>query len=208
MLLLLLSFEFIRGKSFFKKSHRNDKGKLGCPMVAKADNFQFENPSKKGMLFQEVVDNIQKFMESDPRANYRLMIGTDSQSYANHTRFITGIILRREGNGSWSCMRKVNHSKKIVDLHDKISRETKLTEEVADLLTEELRNKFLNILKPNEPNGASFIIEGHMDIGLGGQNKTGIFVEEMMRRIEQVGLVPKIKPHSIAASTYANKYTK
>lgn len=51
-------------------------------------------------------------------------------------------------------------------------------------------------------------MEGHIDIGSGNRNKTRIFVEEMVSRIEAMGIEPKIKPESFVASTYANRYTK
>ena len=40
-------------------------------------------------------------------------------------------------------------------------------------------------------------MEGHLDIGSGNRNKTKIFVEEMVNRIESMGLEPKIKPDSL-----------
>jgi uncharacterized protein len=51
-------------------------------------------------------------------------------------------------------------------------------------------------------------MEGHIDIGSGNRNKTKIFVEEMVNRIEAMGLEPKIKPDSFVASSYANRFTK
>ena len=93
-------------------------------------------------------------------------------------------------------------------LHERISKETSLTEEIVALFTEERKNKMIDIVLPYIYKGSSFTMEGHLDIGSGNRNKTRIFVEEMVARIEAMGLEPKIKPDSFVASSYANRYTK
>jgi predicted RNase H-related nuclease YkuK (DUF458 family) len=66
----------------------------------------------------------------------------------------------------------------------------------------------IDIVLPYIYQGASFTMEGHLDIGSGNRNKTRIYVEEMTARIEAMGLEPKIKPESFVASSYANRFTK
>ena len=51
-------------------------------------------------------------------------------------------------------------------------------------------------------------MEGHIDIGAEKKNKTSEFVNEMVTRMEAMGVEPKIKPNAFVASSYANRYTK
>ena len=65
-------------------------------------------------------------------------------------------------------------------LHERISKETSLTEEVVTMFTEERKNIMIDIVLPHIYKGATFTMEGHLDIGAGNRNKTKIFVEEMV----------------------------
>lgn len=171
-------------------------------------NYTFQNLSEKNMTFEQVFDRIIRFMKQEPNANYRLMMGTDSQVHRRHTRFITGIVIQREGKGVWACYRKVIVPREMKQLRERISYETSLTEEISYLFTDERKNQMIDIVLPYIYKGATFKIEGHIDIGSGKRNKTRIFVEEMVSRIESMGIEPKIKPYSFAASYYANRFTK
>ncbi|MFD1349623.1 ribonuclease H-like YkuK family protein [Oceanobacillus caeni] len=168
----------------------------------------FQNLSQKNMSFEQVFENIVQFMRNDPNGNYRLMFGTDSQVHGYYTKFITGIVIQREKKGAWACIRKINVPRKMTNLHERISYETTLTEEIVSMFTEERKSQLIDIILPNIYKGASFTIEGHLDIGSGNRNKTRIFVNEMVSRMESIGVEPKIKPKSFVASSYANRYTK
>ncbi|WP_249870855.1 ribonuclease H-like YkuK family protein [Oceanobacillus saliphilus] len=160
------------------------------------------------MSFSQVFQYIKRFMYHDPNGCYKLMFGTDSQIHPSHTRFITGIVIHCETKGAWACIRKVIIPRKLNNLHERISFETTLTEEVVSMFTEEKKEQLIDIVLPNIYKGASFAIEGHIDIGSGSRNKTKIFVDEMVLRMESLGIEPKIKPDSFVASSYANHFTK
>lgn len=136
------------------------------------------------------------------------MVGTDSQVHCNRTVFITGIVIQNEGKGAWACIRKNNVPRKMLHLHERISYETSLTEEIVSLFTTERKNEMINIVLPYIYQGATFSMEGHLDIGAGKRNKTREFVNEMVTRMESIGVEPKIKPDAFVASSYANRYTK
>jgi len=171
-------------------------------------DFLFQNSQERNMNFEEAFNRIIKFMNLDRSGNFRLMIGTDSQVHDRYTRFITGIVILNEGKGAWACIRKVVIPRKMKMLHERISKETSLTEETVSMFTEERKNTMIDIVLPNLYRGASFTMEGHLDIGAGNRNKTRVFVEEMVKRIESMGIEPKIKPNSFVASCYANRFTK
>ncbi|WP_280768838.1 ribonuclease H-like YkuK family protein [Salipaludibacillus daqingensis] len=170
--------------------------------------YSFENSQEKNMAFEQVFERISKFMKRNPNGNFRLMLGTDSQVHPKYTRFITGIVIKQEGKGAWACIRRYVVSRQMTNLHERISFETSLTEDIAALFTEERKNELITIVLPNIYQGSSFTIEGHIDIGAGQRNKTRVYVREMISRIESIGIDPKIKPDSLVASSYANRYTK
>ena len=160
------------------------------------------------MSFEQVFERINKFMLIQPGGNYRLMVGTDSQVHKCQTVFITGIVIQNEGKGAWACIRKMVVPRKLIHLHERISLETSLTEEIVSMFTEERKTQMINIVLPYVYQGATFTMEGHIDIGSGKRNKTREFVNEMVTRIESMGIEPKIKPDAFVASSYANRYTK
>jgi uncharacterized protein len=171
-------------------------------------NDHFQNLSNKNMSFDQVFQYIKQFMCKDPNGCYKLMFGTDSQVHTEYTRFITGVVIHCKTKGAWACVRKVIVQRKMLNLHERISFETTLTEEVVSMFNEEKKEQLINIILPNIYKGASFSIEGHIDIGAGSRNKTRIFVNEMVLRMESLGIEPKIKPDSFVASSYANHFTK
>lgn len=171
-------------------------------------HYNFQNLQEKNMTFDQVFNRIIKFMKIKPSGNYRLMVGTDSQVHSKTTVFITGIVIQHTGKGAWACIRKVVVPRKMLHLHERISLETTLTEEVVSMFTEEKKNRLINIVLPYLYQGATFTFEGHIDIGSGQRNKTRDFVNEMVARLEMIGVEPKIKPDAFVASSYANRYTK
>ena len=86
------------------------------------------------MSFDQVFEHIVKFMQSQPCGNYRLMVGTDSQVHQTQTVFITGIVILNEGNGVWACIRKVIIPRRMLHLHERISFELSLSEELFPCL--------------------------------------------------------------------------
>ncbi|WP_235924895.1 ribonuclease H-like YkuK family protein [Neobacillus sedimentimangrovi] len=174
----------------------------------RATGLLFKNLQETQMSFEQVFERIVEFISSDPCGNYRLMIGTDSQVHKSQTTFITGIVIQNVGKGVWACIRKVIVPRKMTQLHERISLELSLTEEIVSLFTSERKNTLINLVLPHIYDGASFTIEGHIDIGAGKRNKTSEFVKEMVTRMESMGVEPKIKPDAFVASSYANRYTK
>jgi uncharacterized protein len=172
------------------------------------DEHMFQNLKEHGLSFEQVFQRILKFMKSEPCGNYRLMVGTDSQVHKIKTVFITGIVIQNEGSGVWACIKKVTVPRKMTQLHERISLELSLTEEIVSLFSNEKKDSLINIVLPYLYEGATFTMEGHIDIGAGSRNKTSTFVKEMVARIESMGVEPKIKPDAFVASSYANKYTR
>lgn len=168
----------------------------------------FQNLSKRNMDFEEVFQHILSFIQVQPNGNHRLIIGTDSQVHSSYTRFITGVVIQREGKGVWACYRSVNIARRIETIQEKVSLETNFTQEVACMFTPKKQKQIIDLVLPYVEKGASFKMVGHLDLGRGTKNKTRIYVDEMIKRIESIGLEAQIKPESFVASSYANRYTK
>lgn len=168
----------------------------------------FQNLQEKNMTFEDVFQYIVRFMHQNPRGNYRLIVGTDSQVHKSHTVFITGIVILEEGHGVWACIRRVIVPRKMLHLHERISLELSFTEEIVAMFTEEKKKQLIDIVIPYLYEGSTFTMEGHIDIGAGKRNKTREFVNEMVARIEAIGVEPKIKPEAFVASCYANRFTR
>ena len=171
-------------------------------------DYLFQNLQETDMSFEHVFARIGEFMRRNPSGNYRLMFGTDSQVHARKTLFVTAIVIHCEGKGAWGCIREVTIPRAITSLYEKISYETTLTESVVSLFDEYQKSQLIDIVLPYVYQGASFTIEGHIDVGQGKRSKTSIYAKEMMARIRSMGIEPKIKPYAYVASGYANRYTK
>lgn len=171
-------------------------------------DHKFMNLTHKNMRFDDVFNHIIRFMHRDPKGSYRLMVGTDSQVHQKYTVFITGIVIKQEGKGAWACILPIKFDRKYLNLHEKISMETTLTEQVAYLFDEEKKRQLIDIVLPYIYCGSSFTMEGHIDVGLEKRSLTRFIASEMKSRIESIGLEPVVKPESFVASGYANRYTK
>jgi uncharacterized protein len=172
-------------------------------------DLEFRNTTESKLTLDDVNERILRFMKMDPMGSYTLEIGTDSQVHDGYTKFITGIIIARKGKGAWACYRQIIVPREIDSVKEKLSTETSYSEEIAAYFDEDRRRAMEDIILPYIYHGASF--EAFINIDAGSdilRNKTAPYVKEMVRRAESMGMLAKIKPDSIAASCYANRYTK
>ncbi|WP_275691024.1 ribonuclease H-like YkuK family protein [Paenibacillus aceris] len=113
------------------------------------------------------------------------------------------------GKGAWACYRQVIVHRALHSIKEKLSMETALSEEIATYFDEAKRQDMENIVLPHLYQGASFDMYIHIDAGDDEtKNRTAKFVQEMVRRVESVGMVPVIKPDCYVASAYANRFSK
>jgi len=130
----------------------------------------FRNVSEKGMTLEAVFGRVQRFMESDPRAAYQLVIGTDAQVHAGHTKFITSIVILRPGRGAWFCYRQVILPREIESLQEKLSLETTFSQEIAMYFDSKKRALLEDIVLPHVYHGAE-LQRSSISIGDGFQAK-------------------------------------
>jgi len=169
----------------------------------------FRNVSERNLTLDEVFGRIQSFMESDPRAAYQLVIGTDAQVHAGHTKFITSIVVFRPGRGAWFCYRQVIVPREIRSLQEKLSLETMLSQEIAAYFDHAKRALLEDIVIPFVYQGAELQLFIDIDAGTDEKrNRTSAFVAEMVGRVEAMGMLARVKPEAIVASSVSDRFTK
>ncbi|GAQ24803.1 MULTISPECIES: ribonuclease H-like YkuK family protein [Tepidanaerobacter] len=158
--------------------------------------MNFINPTKGKMSISRMVQDIVAFMEEDPSAEYKLIVGTDSQSGEN-TCFVTAVIIHRVGRGAryYYYRKYIPH---VRNLRHKIFTETSMSLDTVTRLKEEMiktRYKDMDM-------------EIHVDIGQNGDTKE--LIREVVGWVMGMGngYKVKIKPDACGASKVADRYTK
>lgn len=169
----------------------------------------FRNVSERDLTLDEVFGRIASFMGSDPRAAYQLVIGTDAQVHAGHTKFITSIVIFRPGRGAWFCYRQVVIPREIESLQEKLGLETTFSQEIALYFDHDKRALLEDIVMPHVYQGAELQMYVDIDAGTDAKrNRTSALAADMVGRIEAMGLSARVKPEAIAASSVSNRFTK
>jgi len=156
--------------------------------------MNFISPSKGKLPLSEVVKDIIDFMEEEPSARYKLILGTDSQA-RDDVCFVTAIIVHRLGKGARYYYRRKFMSS-VKSLRQKIFTETALSLEAVMLLKDELAKTRYKDMD----------VEIHVDIGQNGDTKE--LIREVVGWVMSSGFKIKIKPDACGATKVADKYTK
>jgi predicted RNase H-related nuclease YkuK (DUF458 family) len=174
------------------------------------DELRFQNVSESNLTLDHVLERILRFINRDPKCVYHFVIGTDSQVHRGHTKFVTGIVIHRIGRGAWACYRQVAVPRQLHSIREKLTLETSFSQRVAGYFDADVLMRMEDLLLPHVYHGA--MLETYIDIDAGTEpivNKTALFVQEMVDRVEAMGMyAPRVKPDAYAASSYANRYTK
>ncbi len=155
----------------------------------------FISPSLGRLSLEEFSRNIQDYLNEDPHASYKIVIGTDSQTSEKQTLFVTALIIHRIGKGARFFFQK-KKEKPIFDLRYRIYRETELSLQVMD----QLKSHGITDILHDWP------VEVHLDVGQRGETRK--LIQEVVGWVTSVGYVAKIKPYSYGASAVADRFTK
>ncbi|TBL68505.1 ribonuclease H-like YkuK family protein [Paenibacillus thalictri] len=167
----------------------------------------FRNTTEQNLEFNDVLDRISRFIESDPGAVYDLVVTTDAQTHPGHTKFVSYIVIYRVGRGAWLCSRQVILPREIRSVQEKLSLETTFSSEIAAQFSYAERNRLEDIILPYLDQGADIRFMVDIDGGTGAKNKTVAYISEMVGRIEAMGLIARVKPESVMVSL-ADRETK
>ncbi|MGI6307437.1 MAG: ribonuclease H-like YkuK family protein [Dethiobacteria bacterium] len=156
----------------------------------------FCSPTKGKMTLEEVFAEIIAYMKDQPQEQYKLIIGTDSQTHlGEEVIFVTAIIVHRVGKGGrfFFCRKKHYF---LQSLRQRIFFETSLSLEVA--------GRFTNLLSEN--GYAHLNVEIHLDVGEKGDTRD--LIKEVVGMVIGSGFDARIKPDSYGATKVADRYTK
>lgn len=163
-----------------------------------SDKVQFYNETlKRYLCFNEVIEELLKYVNKEPSACYRITVGTDSAG-TNDTQFVTAIAILRIGNGGryfWTKSEKVF----CPTLQDRIYKETMhsitFVQELKSRLKDRLGEEFFWDNK----------ITVHLDVGKNGPTKE--LIEAVVGMVKGFGLEAVIKPDSFCAFVLADRHT-
>ncbi|SQD93182.1 conserved protein of unknown function [Candidatus Bipolaricaulis anaerobius] len=154
----------------------------------------YHSPTLGRLSFQEVVDEILAMMAAAPEAPYEVVVGTDSQIYADEVDYVSAIVVHRVGRGGRYFWRR-EKDERPQSLRERIYREAWLSYETAEELIRALKDRGVS----------GFQLEIHVDIGRNGRTRD--LVEEVVGMILGVGYRVRTKPEAYAASAVADRYT-
>jgi len=154
----------------------------------------FVSPSEGPISFEHMFQAILQFMRDDPGAEYKLIIGTDSQT-RHDICFVTAVIVHRLGKGARYFYEK-RRQRKITSLRQKIFYEASLSLDLAGRLAARLARD----------GRSSLNVEIHLDVSQSGDTKE--LIREVVGMVAGSGFDAKVKPNSYGASKVADKHTK
>lgn len=161
-------------------------------------NILFYNETLKRYLsLDELIDELKNYIKKEPRAEYKITVGTDSDA-SQYTQFVTAVAILRVGNGGryfWTKSEKVF----CPGLQDRIYKETMQSITFTQELKSRLKDKF----------GEDFFwdnkISVHLDVGRQGPTKD--LIESVVGIVKGYGLEAVIKPYSFGAFVIADRHT-
>lgn len=143
----------------------------------------------------QVVDEIIRFINENPKFRYKVIIGTDSEQLpTKYADFVTAVVVHRIGNGGRYFWRRAEFGK-FHTIRDRIIKEVLLSLDVAGLVLKELE-------KGQAAENWSFEI--HADVGANGETK--VLIQEVVGMIRASNFEVKTKPESYAASKVADRH--
>jgi len=162
---------------------------------------KFYSPTCGNITKDEMLEEIVKYMESDPEKFYEVIVGCDSSS-SQEPNFPIALAVLKTGEGGRFFLRKIKYppsfNKRFVVWKNRILQETLLACELAQSLRDEFKNKIHKNLRYQ----FRYI---HADIGENGETKE--MIKELTGLIRGNGFEPKIKPEAYIATTLADKYS-
>ncbi|MBI3046116.1 MAG: ribonuclease H-like YkuK family protein [Candidatus Harrisonbacteria bacterium] len=142
----------------------------------------------------QVVQTISKFIEEDPKREYKIIVGTDSEKRSDDKAdFVTAIVIHRVGNGGRYFWRHAEAAQ-IHTLRDRMWKEV--------IFSLEFSKELVVLLKDAGLEKCGFEI--HVDVGENGATRS--MIQELVGAIRANNFEAKTKPESYAASKVADRH--
>ncbi|KPU45635.1 hypothetical protein OXPF_08680 [Oxobacter pfennigii] len=143
--------------------------------------------------FEKMCHIIKDYVSKEKWHQYKIAVGTDSQNF-DITKVVIVVAVWKIGGGG-IFFYDIKRVKKISNMRQKIFYETSLSLEMAEKLSGSLEKEDLEC-----------DISIHVDAGDDGP--TSKLIPEIVGWITSCGFKCNTKPHSYAASSIANRYSK
>ena len=183
-------------------------------------NGKFKSPTKGEMSLKEIIEDLIDYKNELPNAEYRVVIGTDSEEREKGIDFVSVIAVHRMGKGGRYFWLR-SYDEHSLEMRSRIYKEAVLSLALAQaLLEQEAENKYVvvsgktikkamknlenNVYQKNEEFIFKNGLEIHVDIGSNGPTRA--MIREIVGMVRGSGFDIKIKPEAFAASNIADKY--
>jgi predicted RNase H-related nuclease YkuK (DUF458 family) len=161
----------------------------------------FNSPFGLRLTAREVVKEIIRYMQAEPRRRYKVMIGTDSEWLASkRADFVTAVVVHRVGNGGRYFWRRAQIGT-FHTLRDRIIKEVLISLDLGKEVLTELKKLSEGASRENMP---EWDFEIHADVGENGPTKA--MIQEVVGMIRAMNFEPITKPGSYAASNVADRH--
>jgi uncharacterized protein len=155
----------------------------------------FQSPTHGSLELPQVREKILSFLARDPKREYQIIVGTDSQPHnGTGVDFVTAIVVHRVGTGGVYFWKRVTYKKHYV-LRQRMYAEATMSLETAETMLALMANDGFT----------KYDVEIHVDIGTHGDTRD--MIAEIVGMVVGSGYSVKTKPESYAASKVADRYT-
>lgn len=164
------------------------------------DDIIFHSQSLGKLRFDQVIEEIVRFIQREPDKSYRISIGTDSHA-SDISSLVSAVTVWRVGNGAVYFWTK-SPEKRFGSMDHRIFEEAiasiMLAQEMRDRLRKALNDDFFWQRQ-------DICNEIHVDMGRKG--KTNKLVDKVIGMIRGYEFTPVIKPDAYTASAVADRHT-
>lgn len=155
----------------------------------------YHSPTYGHLALDGMLDRMIAFQYLKPDAGYRLLIGTDSMpGTGGEAMMVTAMVLQRVGNGGLYFWKRERY-RHLMTLRQRMVQEALCSVEHARTFLAHRRATELLIAD----------LEIHVDIGHRGPTRE--MIKEIVGMVTAHGFPVKTKPHSVAASSIADRHT-
>jgi uncharacterized protein len=152
--------------------------------------------------FREAFDGIVQFLSEEPDESYCISVGSDSQSNSEASVLVTCVLVHRKGKGAIGFFTRNYLHRPLKNLREKLSLETLCSLQLAYLFDEDRLSRIYSTLSGK----GGIELEFHIDAGEKGPTRA--YLTELIGMAKGLAFIPRVKPESVCASSYADRHTK
>ena len=166
------------------------------------DDTLFHSVRQGVISFRQVFDCLLAFLREEPDADYCISVGSDSQSNSEAAVIVSCVLVHRRGKGAIGFYTRNFLGRPLLNLREKLSLETLCSLQLAHLFDEERLNEVFAAIERK----GGVDLEFHIDAGERGPTKA--YLNELIGMASGLAFIPRIKPESCCASSYADRHSK